>query len=79
MKRFWKRVSKRLFGDPCIGTTKHGLKVYVRGPGVAYVDGEELMRSEELQQLLRDAPKIVAASQRQLQASRRQLAQEEGP
>ena len=77
MKRFWKRLVKRLFGDPCIGTTQHGLKVYVRGPGVAYVDREELLRSEEVQQLLRDAPKIAAASRRQLQAIKRQLAQEE--
>ena len=64
--QFIKKVFKQLFGDPCIGTTPGGVKIYVRGAGVAYVDPDELMRSEEVQQLLKDLPKLVEWSRRHL-------------
>ena len=63
---------KQLFGDPCIGTTKGGIKIYVKGPGVSYIDPVELVRSDEVQQLLDDIPRIMQASkQRRLKGRSR--------
>ena len=38
---------------------KKAPRLFVRGPGVAYVDGEELLRSDAVKDLIAAAPEIM--------------------